>query len=60
MKYRQAKKIVEHCAKWRGCYRFTPPWYKKACDVYVRHRKRSHWNFYLSRGIINEQGQIIL
>lgn len=60
MKFRQAKKIVGHCDKWRGYYRFAPPWYRKVCNVYVRHKKKSHRQYYVSRHIINEQGQIIL
>ena len=60
MKFRQAKKIVEHCNKYRGRYRATPHWYKKAVQVYVHHKKRSDWRFFESRGIINKQGQIIL
>lgn len=60
MKFRQAKKIVEHCDKYRGWYHGTPNWYKKAVQVYVRHKKRSNRHFYESRGIINKQGQIIL
>lgn len=60
MKFRQAKKIVEHNDEWRGNYLYTPPWYREACDVYVRHRKRSHRHYYESRGIINEKGQIII
>jgi len=60
MKFRQAKKIVEHCDKYRGWYYGTPTWYRKAVQVYVHHKKRSDWHFYESRGIINKQGQIIL
>ena len=60
MKFRQAKKIVEHCNKYRGWYHGTPHWYKKAVQVYVHHKKRSNRRFYESRGIINKQGQIIL
>ena len=60
MKFRQAKKIIEHCDKYRGCHFYTPPWYKKAVEVYIRHKKRSHRWFYISRGIINEQGRIVV
>ena len=60
MKFRQAKKIVEHNDKYRGWYRCTPYWYKKAVQVYIHHKKKSNWHFYESRGIINKQGQIIL
>ena len=60
MKFRTAKKIVHHNDKYRGSYLFTPPWYKKAVEVYIRHRKRNHRQFFVSRGIIDEKGNILL
>ena len=62
MKFRQALKIIKHNSKYRGYYRYTPPWYMKACQVVVRHfkrdpKKRRHYEV---TGLINKKGEIIV